>query len=95
MSHTPGPWEHDSEYRDDSEDCEVWCGNGIGCVCSVHSGLLPEGSCKANARLIAAAPDLLKACEDSLSYLHGEPLGKTALEFILNNAITKAKGETK
>ena len=48
---------------------------------------------EANARLIAAAPDLLAACEDALlAELATLPWG-SALSVVLSAAINKAKGE--
>lgn len=71
MTHTPGPWFYGKSELDDNgitesisigpydvpqhyEDtiCEVWDG---------------EHHAKANAKLIAAAPDLLKALEDMVN----------------------------
>ena len=66
-THTPGPW---FIWTGPSESCKDF---GIGApddsvVCSVHSH--PHPCAKANARLIAAAPELLEACKalhDALS----------------------------
>ena len=57
-SHTPGPWIIGTSYTDeiairDKDDDEC-----IGVVCE-----LDEGKAKANARLIAASPDLLAFVE--------------------------------
>lgn len=63
--HTPGPWEHtgqgDIVGKEDN-------GYGLGYVdvCSVYLRAV-RGRTNANARLIAAAPDLLEALEDALS----------------------------
>lgn len=46
----------------------------------------------ANARLIAAAPELLEACQSSLSDLLGHGLGFTPLAEQLRAAIAKATG---
>ena len=65
MEHTPGPWQVGSEtypiailsgHRHGSPDNEVICIIG-------DDPMTPEDDdeCKANARLIAAAPDLLAA----------------------------------
>ena len=50
---------------------------------------------EANAKLIAAAPDLLGACGKAFNYLDIRNLGDTAdtLEKILRQAINKAKGK--
>lgn len=77
MSHTPGKWEHNVVYEGISSKS--------GWVCSIgydHADY-KEGGIKevhANARLIAAAPDLLVACEkaervlDALFSFYGQGL---------------------
>jgi hypothetical protein len=55
-----------------------------------------QSEAEANARLIAAAPDLLAACEKCLKHIHdeGEDHLLNSYEFTdaLHNAIAKAKG---
>jgi len=55
--HTPGPWTVDHNHPDDPE------------TATIHdpSGDWVAQTCDANARLIAAAPDMLAALEMSLS----------------------------
>ena len=97
-THTPGPWiasdqsRHGCDYRDrhimdDSGDI----------LATVHAVRTTAAGRDANARLIAAAPDLLAACEAALSELEalrgvdeGFPQGETAQA--LRSAIAKAKG---
>ena len=93
--HTPGPWEiqeHPNgiyKYISGPEHLEfaqvVWC--------MEDDERSPE--CEANARLIAAAPELLEAVEELLACTEGqaiynfmEPQKKKA-----RAAIAKAKGE--
>lgn len=60
--HTPGPWE---SY----DDWYVKSSGGIGAIATVCKPILPHVSdeeCKGNARLIAAAPELLAACRDMI-----------------------------
>ena len=61
MKHTPGPW----SYRDvTTEGTKVYAKIVSGKTDVGFSGaykILPEAEADANARLIAAAPDLLKA----------------------------------
>ena len=71
QGHTPGPWE--AEYSDYGE--EIWYGGEGAGVWSIKgpkecylAGMGDESAdeqerAAANARLIAAAPDLLEACE--------------------------------
>lgn len=90
--HTPGPWNYENVTEDvlallktsgmegSKTDLEIWSGNE--CIAVVRK--------KQDARLIAAAPDLLEALKDILnagdkvSYLHAEMAAK--------QAITKATG---
>ncbi len=63
MSHTPGPWRYeratDGFRAPDKDDFQIVAQNSV-CPGTVWGGAFtPEG--KANARLIAAAPDLLEA----------------------------------
>ena len=53
--HTPGPW----RYVDGYFDCEVWAGNKMVLSYQRH----PSDEDRANARLMAAAPELLTALE--------------------------------
>jgi hypothetical protein len=54
VTHTPGPWHVGPHYKSDVESRE-----GRICECRPLSSPRAE----ANARLVAAAPDLLIACE--------------------------------
>jgi hypothetical protein len=77
MSHTPGPWKID---HDDDIDLP----NHVGISAETHSLLAQvvwkmddderSPSCEANARLIAAAPDLLEALKEMLEMWEDEPL---------------------
>ena len=100
-THTPGPW----EYRPSKTGhCAVW---PCGCserVADVYAPLDDRFAAPAqcNARLIAAAPDLLEACKaarDTLDRLMGDTDldDDTSLEMrtfkMLNVAIAKAEGK--
>jgi hypothetical protein len=94
MSHTPGPW----HYRRGDE----WSHSVV-----THHGTLPDGSqnCwtvadinkmrepehEANARLIAAAPDMLEALKRAHTWLQGSEPGRAQY---LGEVIAKAEGET-
>lgn len=95
-THTLGPW-HAIEY------CGYWSLQREGFYSDIDD-LLNEERCKnaeANARLAAAAPELLKALEGLIDYVrrdgvlfHG--LNKKELAYITKdaiNAIAKATGE--
>lgn len=99
--HTPGPWwEEPDSYQvpriwarmSDGEACDVACTEG--------DGSIPFDERRANARLIAAAPELLEACEFALlelSLKEGDKvLGASQWEEFkckAKAAIAKAKGK--
>ena len=84
--HTPGPWK--------VVGTEIW---GANVKIASGRGAYDEKDRqknKANARLIAAAPDLLEICNKI--YYNGEPIGKTIIvssqhEAMLEAAIAKAE----
>lgn len=57
VKHTPGPWVIDPcwDILGNTDD-----GNGM--VCQITTDAVPRAEAEANARLIAAAPELLEAC---------------------------------
>lgn len=88
MAHTPGPWAVD-EIR--SVQAITWCGEV--CIADV-GGNADEEEQLANARLIAAAPDLLAACEAMIAAEKACDIlaGDSAITAI-RAAIARAKGE--
>lgn len=86
--HTRGPW----EVRENS-DSDVFIMAGDDLIAEVE-GNWPEPS-RANGRLIAAAPDLLEACEAVLSdtTAEGSPEKFLADRARCRAAIAKARGE--
>lgn len=95
--HTPGPWKTDLEKHDaPHQDIKISSPHMLGEICRVWQ----DDACHdnnpeqiANARLIAAAPELLEALEDLASesvetFAHWPDLKKQVYA-----AITKAKGE--
>jgi len=95
MSHTKGPWK---VYftKDGGKIIGIGDAEGAG-VTDPHFGLWSSGEeQEANARLIAAAPDLLEACKAALSVIKAnfptEQSEFMALEK-LDAAIAKAEGE--
>lgn len=87
MNHTPGPWIY--------EDGDVLGGpGGIACVVPLYTANgLGEG--KANARLIAAAPDLLAALRTIQAFSWSLPrsLREDDRWKIVDTAIAKAEGK--
>lgn len=103
MSHTKGPWEvragHDTQV---GADIEIVNAKGfIACASTMHQGAV---NAEANARLIAAAPDLLEAARKAdpvleRTWLHAkqhmgtmENQAHEALQAV-RAAIAKAKGQ--
>ena len=92
--HTPGPWQacDVGDYSDYDGRCRVILGNDL----RIAVVLGDHDESAANARLIAAAPDLLEELEDMVSLV----------EYLMNDsydnketaearaAIAKAKGDT-
>ena len=93
-NHTPGPWTF--ELNDSIGLWMIGCASDYNFASVYIDANLPDGFqgvpaiAQANARLIAAAPDLLAACEAMLDdhTTNGEAW------LMLKAAIAKAKGET-
>ena len=79
MSHTPGPWAIDI-------DRAIVAPNGISSVAQIFSWV-GEEEADANARLIAAAPDLLAALKECRAH------GFYSVEHLVDAAIEKAEGK--
>lgn len=90
MSHTPGPWVYDSGgfYA----QCQL-DENGMTYESPIAELLegRPDDS-KGNALLIAAAPDLLEACEVVAKAMEATQICEPEL-LVLKAAIDKARGE--
>ncbi len=70
--HTPGPWAIERFYTEDQimGEMVILCSNGRSIAKTNHSLIsknLPPAEILANARLIAAAPDLLTALKEVLA----------------------------
>jgi len=89
-AHTPGPW-HYKPHAADSNYMLIFCSS------DQHEGDTLRGYCgEANARLIAAAPELLAACVDALALLRTVPdefaMPDHPVFGALRDAIAKAEG---
>lgn len=87
--HTPGPWEIDSEQP--STVKKFTHGNRLS-IATVHGGYGEKTRRTANARLIAAAPELLEALESFPGFLAETSEGDPWLEK-MRYVIAKARGE--
>ena len=100
MSHTPGPWVID--YEGTTGHIKAFVRDKTPTVCKYgtdyrgerHSALALEHQDAANARLIAAAPDLLAAAEKVIA-CSALPRERHLCDAIkeLETAVKKAKGE--
>lgn len=79
--HTPGPWNVTVNYEDEAFSIDDSLGFPIAIALKIE----------ANARLIAAAPDLLEACKLALSSC--EP--HSVVHRKISDAVTKAEGDEK
>lgn len=102
MSHTPGPWKTRGQHVLGIANVQVaWCGANMSCSRTESHGIT-EDEAKANASLIAAAPDLLSALtmlyEETADYIRINHLGdvhhNTSMQ-AARAAISKATGEQK
>ena len=89
--HTPGPWTLDGdEVRGGQGNCFI-------AVASFASAYAKSGRFtkeeQANARLIAAAPELLEACKKALDFTLGRSIKENLTQIVkeLNEAIAKAE----
>lgn len=92
MNHTPGPWEVEIPGEVDEHYAVLDC---FGHTASVYGHPEQTSVALANARLIAAAPDLLDAVEELLIYLAdwNDPDNETCQR--ARAAVAKAKGENR
>jgi hypothetical protein len=94
LLHTPAPWKvygfglHEGLYVGAGAD-------GIICdLYQIYQGTLTEyENSDANANLIAAAPDLLKACEAAKSVLECRAIFVNEAKRRIDKALVKAYGE--
>jgi len=97
MCITPGPWRVDGHAEDlmPREIVKDFPTKGeCGLVCELTHSLFRENQ-RDNARLIAAAPDLLTACKGALAALSQSKTFPADVEYAiwcLSHAIAKAEG---
>lgn len=98
-THTLGPWSaSDVRYNRDFRTClNVMTKDGLRFVAAVSCDPSSDRQqLEANARLIAAAPDLLEALEEAYAELSADSLRdgpRCLLLTTIEAAISKAKGE--
>ena len=96
MTHTPGPWTTQDYYAEKSDWFDI-------CAEHAENGIIGSTYCqsyeqnRANAYLIAAAPDLLDAlrsAQQQLEQYEQERTGETFNDPFINAAIAKAEGRS-
>ena len=98
--HTPGPWRAAVELTSSRKIASVMKGTDMVGSHNVFTNISSNQAIRgqepvANAALMAAAPDLLKAAQEALRYLQGEDLDRATLTKydlipLLEEAIKKA-----
>ena len=101
VGHTPGPWAISHQPDTANRQVDDAAGRQI-TYCPVHCKSVPLPEAQANARLIAAAPELLAACKLALetaeNWIHDQLDGTSMVEPELadlepvRQAIAKAEG---
>ena len=89
--HTPGPWTYHYEPKLNRHVVRAGFAGERG-ICSTYGAGAKSYECAANARLIAAAPDLLAALEAVADYWAGGDVPE-ALDTQMSAAIAKARGQ--
>lgn len=98
MPHIPGPWAVSSENWNDINgpsdlDMAYAINSDDWCIAEVW-GDVPDDAAEGNARLMAAAPDLLEALKRSLDWLASYPGGGAQSAYdTARAAIAKAEGK--
>ncbi len=95
VTHTPGPWSNASVGIGSSATQVVWLGENT----DKRIQVIGTGKDKANARLIAAAPELLEMCklfEECMANLDGasEPFDTSYELSKVRAVLAKVEGET-
>lgn len=85
MTHTPGPWRIGPKHKDGTFAIHAGKASVVHCTPFGSS----NGHAEANARLIAAAPELLEACKAIFDYYDEDDLMVGDIEK-LRAAIAKA-----
>ena len=100
-AHTPGPWIASTHPANDPKYCHVFAKGDVALVPRVkNESMVNVGSAVANARLIAAAPCMLKALKEARDLLASLPADLKELETMgaedtackIIAAIAKAEG---
>ena len=97
MRHTKGPWKNFDTYVGFDDGRLI-----ASCIQMKQKNLIKTAEmyeeAKANAQLIAAAPEMLEALENVLTYIHDDSFStkdlETVIQTLVENVINKARGES-
>ena len=95
VGHTPGPWEYlEDDCSDDERHGVIAKCNDLWIATCLRSGTeaSTEAEAEANARLIAAAPDLLAVLQSLLSYVECDGQVHGPIVTVARVVIAKATG---
>ena len=93
MKHTPGPWRNIDNVIYTKAETHANCRALEIATVVVKEKAIPMSQLIANARLIAAAPDLLEACKKAHGLISLDTSEAANAADILNDAIKKAEGK--
>lgn len=92
--HTPGPWEWSNQYKS-SDNSDTWSligADGYGILSCDGEANSPQSCNKADAQLIAAAPELLEALKMVSGYIRTMKGAGHEYTIAVQEAIAKAEG---
>ena len=93
-NHTPGPWEVSYWCDGLGGDKPAITASGATIAITHPAPICPIEECKANANLIAAAPDMYEALEDiGRGKLQGPGDFEIYVKAVCEKALSKARGE--
>lgn len=93
--HTLGPWEWSNQYKS-SDNSDTWSligADGYGILSCDGEANSPQSCNKADAQLIAAAPELLEALKLADAALEGANMNMDVVKRKVKAAIAKAEGK--
>lgn len=89
-NHTPGPWHVGYSHN---QEKSIFNESSSACVCIVEP-LLNQKETEANAKLIAAAPELLEILQNIMEYAEITDLPKSIKSFLIGETAEAIKKAT-
>jgi hypothetical protein len=93
IQHSAGPWHVDPKAPEESyfEDLSILRPDGLAVAVAVHNGNITPDEVKANAFVLAAAPEMREALKLAKTWLEGWASAERELA-IIDAALLKAEG---